>query len=843
MADQTTTPDANQPRRKLGKYELVERFERGGMATVYKAYDPALDRYVAIKQIAAHLADDPKFVERFRHEAQVLAKLGDEAVHVVNIYELVEDAEGGLYIVMEYVEGRTLETFLSSAPISPPAAVKLLAQIARGLRAVHEKGIIHRDIKPLNIIITPQGRVKITDFGLAARSGGSTSMSMGTTKYMAPELFKGGPIDGRCDLYSLGFMMYELLCPVDRFNEIFEDVLTDERSEGLRWMSWHADPDRTVPPLVEVNPRVPRRLSLIVERLMQKDPDRRFLSADELLKELKSAFGRSSAGTTAVARDLTRKQMAPAGIGAEAGTEEARPAPRAGGVGDTAPLPGRSRRRRRLVLAGAALAVVVVGLLAARHVASAPARRQAETAKRLFEQAEEHYQAGQYEKALDEYRHYLAWATPRFPEHPKVLGARMKAALAEAYLLRERHQWEEADKRLREAERLGAERREIRSFRAAMEVMKEVTDLITQAEAAADRNLYEKALELLDRAAVLDPSQPEVERKRAEVRYRKAMYEGEEALQKGDWAAARAKYLEAKRIRATPEVEARLGHIKANEAFYRAFGAGQEAMKKGEFAAAVRHLTQALELRPDKRVSALLTDARYRQKMEEARALEGRGAFADALSAYQVAQQIKKTAEVQSRIAAVKREMQVADLARQVEAALAAGDIGKAIELLTRKVALKPSAEDDQRLADLKFQRAMNRGRDLERQQKWDEAEAAYREALRIKNSPEADRAVKEVRQRKRCAALLEKGDGLFKAGLFDRALAVFEEARRVRSGEEIDRRIADCQYEIFFRAGKAQEEAGNFRGAYANYQRAVELKATDEVKKAIERVKAKMEP
>jgi len=844
MPDETNTPDVAQPRRMLGKYELVERFERGGMATVYKAYDPTLDRYVAVKQIAAHLGEDPKFIERFRHEAQVLAKLGNEATHIVTIHELVEDDAGGLFIVMEYVEGRTLETYLQSAPISPAAAIKLMAQIGRGLRAVHTKGIIHRDIKPLNTIIPPQGRVKITDFGLAARSGGSTSMSMGTTKYMAPELFKGGPIDGRADLYSLGFMMYELLCPIDRFNEIFEDVLADERSEGLRWMSWHADRDRTVPPLVEVNDRVPRRLSLIVERLTAKDPDRRMYSADELLQELKSAFGRRSAGTTGVAKDLSRTQMpGTAAQAAEAGSPgEAQPARRSTGPGDTAPLPRQPNWRKRGILIGAAVVVLIVGLLVVTHIAGTSRREDEQTANENYDAAVEHYKRGEYAEAAAKYRIVIDVIGERYPDHPMVTNARMYGAMAEAYVLRDQQKWPEAEKRLDEADRLGMERRKIRRFRAEMETMKAFHALLVQADEAAEKHLFDDALKRLDEADALDPDRADVAQKRTDIRYRRAMYEGQEALETGDWSAARTKYLEAKRLRATAEVEARLAHIKANEAFYRAFSAGQEALKNGDFAAAVRHLSRALSLQPDKKVTDLLTDARYRQKMGEAAALEARQAWADALAAYQVAQQIKKTGEVQTRIAAVGKEMQVADLDRQANAALAAGDTDKAIDLLTRRVALKPSLEVDARIIDLTFRRAMDRGRAFERQEKWDDAETAYREALRIKNAPEADRAIREVQQRRKYATLLAKGDGTFTSGLFEQALQAYRDAKAIRPGEEIDRKIADCQYEIFFRAGKAQEDAGNFSGAYANYRRAVELKATDEAKEAIERVKAKME-
>ena len=243
---------------KIGKYEVCQRLSIGGQAIIYKCRDETLDRYVAVKQISTHLAADAEFLRRFRKEAQTLAGLASEQPAIVTIHELIED-ERGLFIVMEYVSGRSLETILdeTDGPIEPKAALQIIWRLAAGLHAVHSAGIVHRDMKPSNIIIGENLRVKIADFGVAASITGQTSMLLGTTKYMAPELFGGQRIDGRADIYSLGFVAYEMLAGREKFNETFSDIVRDKHSESLRWMKWHGNEKVQAPALHQVNPAIP----------------------------------------------------------------------------------------------------------------------------------------------------------------------------------------------------------------------------------------------------------------------------------------------------------------------------------------------------------------------------------------------------------------------------------------------------------------------------------------------------------------------------------------------------------------------------------------------------------
>ncbi|MBI5723607.1 MAG: serine/threonine protein kinase [Planctomycetes bacterium] len=376
---------------KIGKYEVRERLAVGGQAIVYKCYDSLLDRYVAVKQISSHLATEPKFLEMFRREAQILAKLGAKQKAIVSIHELVED-ERGLFIIMEFVPGHTLEKILedTSGPMEVKAGLQILWRLAGALYDVHNAGIVHRDIKPGNIIISEGMQPKITDFGVAANMSGQTSLLMGTTKYMAPELFGGsGDVDGRADMYSLGMIAYEMFIGRPKFNDIFADVVRDKHTEALRWMKWHGNDQVKAPPVHEVNSDVPKTLSYIVGKMMAKNRDERFKSMEDLGKAIKAGFstrGRSAEGAMGIAvpTGLTEVGIGTARLpgrgvdlsvdavsSALASTGTAGELETAPGEGPpTATLPKKKlSRKAKLIIVGAA-ALVLIGLLIAKTIQS-----------------------------------------------------------------------------------------------------------------------------------------------------------------------------------------------------------------------------------------------------------------------------------------------------------------------------------------------------------------------------------------------------------------------------------------------------------------------------------------
>lgn len=260
------------------RYEIIDKVGSGGMADVYKAKDHRLNRFVAIKILKQEYSNDAKYVTKFRVEAQSVAGLSHP--NIVNVYDVGDD-NGLSYIVMELVEGITLKKFIEKkGKLDIKEAVGIGIQIAQGIEVAHENHIIHRDIKPQNIIISKEGKVKVTDFGIAkaATSNTITSNAMGSVHYISPEQARGGYSDEKSDIYSLGVTMYEMLSGRVPF-------------EGERTVTValaHIQDEAAT--LDEIEPDMPHSLSKIVQKCMQKKPDMRYMSVAALITDLKRSL-------------------------------------------------------------------------------------------------------------------------------------------------------------------------------------------------------------------------------------------------------------------------------------------------------------------------------------------------------------------------------------------------------------------------------------------------------------------------------------------------------------------------------------------------------------------------
>ncbi|MEE3393210.1 MAG: Stk1 family PASTA domain-containing Ser/Thr kinase [Lachnospiraceae bacterium] len=260
------------------RYEITDKVGSGGMADVYKARDTRLNRMVAIKILKPEYSTDEKFVSKFKAEAQSVA--GISHPNIVNVYDVGEDNDL-YYIVMELVVGITLKKFIEKkGRLDVNEAVGISIQIARGMKAAHDNHIIHRDIKPQNIIISKEGKVKVTDFGIAkaATSNTITSNAMGSVHYISPEQARGGYSDERSDIYSLGVSMYEM----------FSGSVPFEGESTVAVALSHIQD--TAVPLDEVDPDIPHSIAKIVEKCMQKKPEMRYQSAEELIADLKRSL-------------------------------------------------------------------------------------------------------------------------------------------------------------------------------------------------------------------------------------------------------------------------------------------------------------------------------------------------------------------------------------------------------------------------------------------------------------------------------------------------------------------------------------------------------------------------
>jgi serine/threonine protein kinase len=280
--------------RTVSHYKILSKLGEGGMGVVYKAHDTKLDRDVALKFLPHYLTSDPTEKERFYHEARAAAALTHQNIAV--IHEIGEH-ENQLFIAMEYVEGKTLKQLVESETLSVKKVLDIAIQVCEGLAAAHEKGIVHRDIKSDNIIVTAKGQAKIMDFGLAKVKGATkltkAGSTLGTAAYMSPEQARGEEVDQRSDIFSFGVVLYELFTSKLPFR--------GEHEAALMYAIFNEEPQ----PIARFNEKVTPELQHIVSKALAKDTDERYQHVDDLLADLKSVRRQFESGA------ITGKPISP----------------------------------------------------------------------------------------------------------------------------------------------------------------------------------------------------------------------------------------------------------------------------------------------------------------------------------------------------------------------------------------------------------------------------------------------------------------------------------------------------------------------------------------------------
>jgi len=870
-----------QPGMKVGKYQIVSLVAAGGMSMLYKAYDKALDRYVAVKQIAPNLAADEKFVERFRREAQVLARISQGQQNVVAVYELVEEG-GGLFMIMEFVEGTALQTLMDRGAASLQTGLGILLKVALGLKAIHSQGLVHRDLKPDNVMVQSSGGVKIADFGLIGRAGGRTSLPMGTTQYMAPEMFTGGTIDGRADIYSLGFLAFQMFVGPEKFREVFADVLADPQSANIRWMHWHCNPALRAPALREVQPGIPPLVARIVERMMEKDPGRRFASADQIIKWLRQIFVMYVQGKSLSEQDSARLEGevdadidggpparqaggAPAAANGAAGVPATRQ-PGGAVAPKTAPLPKRPRHWQDYAKVGGIIAgVLILALIAwgiVDHYQSSSIEGRADAlmgeGRRLFDERQFAEAAVRFDRVSTEFPELQAECQlARF----WYLRAQAEQALVDA-------DWDKADlyvKRLEEASETFTDRRtqdaakdRVNEFKNRLGAKSKDFELVEGAKQEEARGNFVGAVnyhrERLKTNVAGDPEAVRREISRLEGlelqrQSRVKVAEAGQLMRDGKYDQARRLYAEAASLYESPEVQTGMKALATLDAIEKLKAQiQQEATPSAKTMLYDRILDLGKELDEDLRrligfesISMKAKQEKADSLFEEAMALQAQGKFDEAAEKLGEALELNPShQEAAKALNDIDAMRSYADLKQQYDKALKDGDIEKALRLLDAMIAKQTSPDIRKELIEekkkLQVSYLMRRSEEARRARRWDEAVALLQEA----EGAGADRRQVEGRLRRvnterNYFTLMDKARELLKQQQFDDALKAANEAANHMNSHEIKELIKDITYEKYKWQGNEARKDKKYPEARGYYKLAQGVKDTPEIRKLIE--------
>jgi len=811
----------------VGKYVITGRVGAGGQAIVYKGYDALLDRDVAIKQISSHLAADPQFLERFRREAQILARLGSSHPNIVAVHELVED-ESGLFMVMEFVSGHTLRAVLDHQEHAVPvqAALEIIWHIGSGLRAAHGQGIVHRDIKPSNIIVMRNFNAKIMDFGVAARQGGEESMALGTTKYMAPELFGGGQVDARSDIYSLGFIAYEMLTGRSYFSNLFHDVVRDPHSESLRWMKWHADKEMTAPFLSEINPKVPAPLAEIVGKMMAKEVSERYGSIDEAMKDLRKAYGvqRPTGGRTR-AVEAARAQAdgaapgpgarVPVAIAADGAPAEALALPDdadaddAGGEEKTAAIPKvpLSPRTKLILAISAGVLAIAAGIVVAVVLRGRGAEHEAQgaalfkAATGLYENAGKAYFNGDvgaaragYEEARGKYEQFVA----DFSDLGKGLArAEARQSMCKAYLAMLNGEWTAADTACEEAKKLKVlDLGETNAFGKEKEGRQAASACLTAAEKAIEAGQYETAREQLTAFDSLPT--PPVDLRNGRRRL------ADDALIAAETQSRTAQLL--------AEGDVSTNSMKANlRNFQMRLSTGGAALSTFESSLSAAELVRAAA---DIKAARVKYDA-----VGDAKAVTDRLATLKAAEGYVASlTEYGRAVSAEGLTPLKKRQAQIANVVvieNRLQGAQAAGvDLGG-------PKAYGPFVD---MLKLLRAEEAYERGLTLTGQ----ERKAAFTESLTYRKLPKVAAALAEMEASAKRQSLLDQAGKLKLAGKHAEVVALLEASPLTASDTELSAMLADAKVSLYLALGDAARTGKRWEEALGEYEKARLAKPND---------------
>ena len=874
------------PGSRVDKFEIIEQIGAGGSSIVWKAHDRLLNQFVAVKQVSPEGDIDDELRDRFRAETRMQKRIASQHRHLVRIIDVI-DEQRGLFIVMEFVDGPSLEQLLAQRrkPLDQRHALGIIAATAVALEAIHKQNVVHRDLKPSNILLPKSGGLKVCDFGLAVMSDVQEQMSIGTVRYMAPEMFLNETLDGRADIYALGMIAYEMLVGREQFENAFKLVLRDQRNQALRWMKWHTNPRATATPVHQLNREVPETLGELVARMMEKDRDRRISSAGEIIEAIRRHF----AGEPIGREQLEAAQQQPAGDD-----------------NPTAAVPRQSRMKLLLTVNLLILAVLTVGFFAMQGMEAAGEQREVfEQAVQRYDEASERMDdlldpaAGEMDLAemggLMETYNELArtWPSDVWLSNWSLVRA---TALA-AYIERESGNLGRAIELFRQAENRSLEvrtdeampvdvdtmireRRRLQSRRALHDKFDELAREGARLAAASrdDEREHREWVERLDRLEreideftdwdTYRDLRPQFEPKVSRLRSRLGdirdttwistrLDRARRHMEADNFSAARSvlEEIEDSDVRPDDEQRRQMSQLRqrmdredtVREARQRADDALADAENQPDNPTLWQNVIRAyegwIEVEPD-RAEALEDDIeRFRANRHFAEGLRllerdpsaAREAFVRARDlGHGVAQtridQIDEGLDREARMSEGRR-------------ALEDGRYQQAIDALTAAQAIRAGDDVERLLRESRIGLAMERGREALEQRRLEQARRELERVVELDpNNDQAPRLLDEVARWESYMRHKEAGDEAMRNRDFGTARSAFRRARDYFETSQIEDRIRDAGYEAWMRAAREHVQRSEWDQARAALRQAISNKSTDEAADLLDEVEQRLQ-
>ena len=824
-SSQNIAPALN-PGDKLGYFEVQAPLAAGGMSLVWKGRDPMLNRDVAIKQLASAGSIDEIVRDKFRKEVEIQKKVSAEHKNLVQVIDYIEDSRG-LFLVMEYVDGSSLDRALAklNGPMDPTEALGIMHQITVGLAAIHEAGVLHRDLKPANILLPREGGVKICDFGLATLMTEQDALTHGTARYMAPELYGGENVDGRADLYSLGFVTYEMLVGRPAFEDAFKTVLRDQRNQALRWMKWHTNSRLTAPAITKLNPDVPQEFADIVARLMDKDPTQRPADAPQLLDILKRTFSGEKPAEQPQA-------AAPAETGSFAPTAEA-----------TAPLPQRSKVPMILAIVlgvqllgiGAYLLIDSMSKDAEVTEARQAALLQLDQGRRLY--ADEQYrEAGLMLKDLAE-----QWAddpeiAPKAEAGMYLAAARIKMNEGEALTNQDDFAdaelaYESAIDKLQQAEDTHAIdrdmvaklREEVRLRMSFVDVAGEIVDLIDAKDFSEARHkirLFRESKPAPNEIEIMDRLGKKIESQSELAQIATILKRAEDLEAEGKFDEARAVIEQAnKQFASNQKLQDRYRELSSAITYRNAVSLARRAEQENNYDDAIRHYRNANRIQPSDEFKQKITELTQKRHYRNGVRAQRQGNLNLAKDEFTRAlpyAPAKRALEDLGQIVDKNSYVQAGDNA------MANREYDKAIDLYKKALSISHDGETAAKLARARLRLKVNELASAMSRNDLKAADRLMEQAIALDPSDaELRRLQAELQLRQQYARLIAEGDEYRQQSLFGNALTSYRKALNLITGTSIDttevkQRLSDTEYDSWLAKGRAAMEARQWRQARA---------------------------